>query len=128
MSQSGESGATKGYSAATHLIVFALIVAVPLLLLVGVLLYRSVTLESEQIKQRIGQVLGALIDDIDRDMDRRFAILETLSTSPLLAAEDWPAFYEQARASLRDKAYLVVVDADGSPGHQYLRALRRRRH
>jgi PAS domain S-box-containing protein len=113
MSDTGERDATKGYSAAVHLIVFALIVAVPLLLLVGVLLYRSVTLESEQIKQRIGQVLGALIDDIDRDMDRRFAILETLSTSPLLAAEDWPAFYEQAKTSLRGKAYLVLVDGAG---------------
>ena len=113
MSDTGERGATRGYSAAVHLIIFALIVAVPLLLLVGVLLYRSVTLESEQIKQRIGQVLGALIDDVDRDMDRRLAILETLSTSPLLLAEDWPAFYEQARTSLRGKAYLVLIYGAG---------------
>lgn len=113
MFESGERVATRGYSAATHLIVFALIVAVPLLLLVGVLLYRSVTLESAQVRQRIGQVLGALTDDIDRDMDRRFAILETLSTSPLLLAEDWPAFYEQAKASLRGRAYLVLLDGEG---------------
>jgi PAS domain S-box-containing protein len=106
-------GATRGYSTATHLILFALIVAIPLLLLVGVLLYRSVTFESEQVRQRLGQALGALADSLDRDIDRRFAILETLSTSPLLAAEDWPAFYEQARASLRGRAYLVVIDGTG---------------
>jgi PAS domain S-box-containing protein len=105
--------ARKGHSAAAHLIVFALVVAVPLLLLVGALLYRSVTLEREQTKLRIGQVLEALIADLDRDMERRIAVLETLSTSPSLAAEDWPAFYAQAKASLRGRAYLIVVDAEG---------------
>ncbi len=105
--------AKKGHSAAVHLIAFALVVAAPLLLLVGALLYRSVTLESEQIRQRIGQVLQALIADLDRDMDRRIAVLETLSTSPLLVAEDWPAFYAQAKQGLGSRAYLVLVAADG---------------
>ena len=106
--------AKKGPFGGAHLIVFALAVAAPLLLLVGVLLYRSVTLENEQVNQRIGQVLEALIADLDRDMDRRIAILETLSTSPLLAAEDWPAFYAQAKDN--------VPGAEGTlpscrPGH-----------
>lgn len=103
----------KAHSVAAHLIVFALIVATPLLLLVGVLLYRSVSLESERVSQRIQQVLEALISDIDRDTDRRIAILETLSTSTFLAAEDWPAFYAQVKDSLRGQAYLVLTDAEG---------------
>lgn len=103
----------KAHSVAAHLIVFALIVATPLLLLVGVLLYRSVSLESERVSQRIQQVLEALISDIDRDTDRRIAILETLSTSTFLAAEDWPAFYAQVKDSLRGRAYLVLIDLDG---------------
>ena len=45
-------GGRRAHSAAAHLIVFALIIATPLLLLVGVLLYRSVTLESERVSQR----------------------------------------------------------------------------
>lgn len=105
--------ARKGHSAAAHLIVFALVVATPLVLLVGALLYRSVALENEQVRQRIGQVLQALVADLDRDMDRRIAILETLSTSPLLSAEDWPAFYAQAKQGLGSRAYLVVATADG---------------
>jgi PAS domain S-box-containing protein len=105
--------ARKGHSAAAHLIAFALVVALPLLLLVGALLYRSVTLESEQTRQRIGQVLEALIADLDRDIERRIAVLETLSTSPLLAEENWPAFYAQAKESLRGRAYLVLIDAEG---------------
>ncbi|MGE0575123.1 MAG: sensor histidine kinase [Reyranella sp.] len=113
VSKQDNPAGTRGHSASVHLIFLALIVAVPLLLLVGVLLYRSVTLESEQIKQRIDQVLEALIADIDRDTERRVAVLETLSTSPLLAAEDWPAFYAQAKDALRGRAYLVLVDAEG---------------
>jgi PAS domain S-box-containing protein len=109
----GAPPANKGHSAAVHLFVLALIVAAPLLLLVGVLLYRSVTLEQEQVEQRIGQVLEDLIGDIDRDTQRRIAVLETLSTSPLLEAEDWPAFYAQAKDALRGRAYLVLVDAEG---------------
>ena len=105
--------ARKGHAAALHLIAFAVVVATPLLLLVGALLYRSVTLESEQIRQRIGQVLEALTADVDRDMERRVALLETLSTSPLLTAEDWPAFYKQTKDSLRGRAYIVLITADG---------------
>jgi PAS domain S-box-containing protein len=105
--------ARKGHSAATHLIAFAFVVAIPLLMLVSALLYRSVTLEREQIRQRISQVLEALTADVDRDMDRRVALLETLSTSPSLRAEDWPAFHKQAKDSLRGRAYIVLADRDG---------------
>jgi len=110
---SDTAGASRGHTAASHLVLLALIVAVPLLVLVSVLLYRSTILETGQIEQRIGQVLEALTADIDRDIDRRIAVLETLSTSPLLAAEDWPAFHAQAKEALRGRAYLVLVDPDG---------------
>ena len=113
MARPGDGRATGSYSAAAHLIALAGIVALPLLLLVGILLYRSVSLEDEQTKQRISQVLEGLVADVDRDFDRRVAVLETLSTSPLLAREDWPAFYRQAKESLQGRAYLVVVDIEG---------------
>ena len=109
----GGGAARKGHSASVHLIVFALIVAAPLLLLIGVLLYRSVTLEGEQIRQRIGQTLDALVTGLDRDVERRIAILETLATSTRLAEEDWPSFYDQAKVALRGQAYLVLADAEG---------------
>jgi PAS domain S-box-containing protein len=111
-SQAG-GAARKGHSASAHLIVFALIVAAPLLLLIGVLLYRSVTLESEQVRQRIGQVLEALIAGLDRDIERRIAVLETLATSTRLAEEDWLGFHSQAGEALRGRAYLVLVDSEG---------------
>lgn len=103
----------RNHSAATHLAVLALLVAAPLLLLVGALLYRSVTLEQAEVRQRIGQVLEGLQADIDRDIDRRVAVLETLAASTLFTNQDWPAFHAQAREGLRGRGFLVLIDADG---------------
>jgi hypothetical protein len=94
----------RAWPAAAHLILFALIIALPLLLLLGVLLVRSVALERERLERHVVQVLEDLVAGIDRDIDRRITILQTLATSQALAAEDWPAFYEQAKSSLQGKA------------------------
>ncbi|WP_421994612.1 sensor histidine kinase [Reyranella sp.] len=113
MADAGNGRTARSFPAAAHLTALAAIVALPLLLLVGMLLYRSVTLEDQQTKQRVSQVLEGLVADVDRDIDRRVSVLETLSTSPLLVAEDWPAFYRQARESLQGRAFLVLVDIEG---------------
>jgi hypothetical protein len=94
----------RAWPAAAHLILFALIIALPLLLLLGVLLFRSVALERDRLEHNVVQVLEDLVAGIDRDIDRRITILQTLATSRALAAEDWPAFYEQAKSSLQGKA------------------------
>jgi PAS domain S-box-containing protein len=101
------------WPAAAHLLLFALIIALPLLLLVGVLLYRATSLEREQIEQRIVQELGELVGDIDRDIDRQLAVLNTLASSLALAAEDWPTFHAQATGSLQGKMYMVLIDSAG---------------
>jgi PAS domain S-box-containing protein len=101
------------WPAAAHLLLFALIIAVPLLLLVGVLLYRASVLEHQQIEQRIVQESGELVGDVERELDRHLGILKALASSSALAAENWPAFYAQARSSLQGKLYLVLTDSDG---------------
>jgi len=108
-----ESPPRRAHSASVHLIYLALIVAVPLLLLVGALLWRSVALERERIERRIQQVQEALVSDLDRDIDHQVTILQTLSISRALQAEDWRTFYDQAKTGLQGKGYLVVVDTDG---------------
>jgi PAS domain S-box-containing protein len=113
VSAGGGGRGPRAWPAAAHLILFALIIALPLLLLLGILLFRSAALEREQLEQRIVQALGALVANVDRDIDRQMTILTTLAASPTLTSEDWPAFYEQAKASLRGKAYLVLVDSSG---------------
>jgi len=101
------------YSTLQFLILFGFAITLPLLLMLGALLLRSASIEQEQLHQRILQVLGALTDNLDRDLDRHLTILATLATSSALQAEDWPAFYEQGKAALQGRAYLILVDASG---------------
>lgn len=101
------------YSAFTYLLLFGLAITLPLLLLLGALLFHSASVQREQLERRVTQVLEALVNDIDRDLDRDIAILQTLATSQPLADEDWQAFYDQAKAALQGRAYLILVDANG---------------
>jgi hypothetical protein len=68
----------RAHSASLHLVYFALIVAVPLLLLVGALLWRSVALEREQLERRVLQVQDALVAALERDFDRQFTTPHSL--------------------------------------------------
>jgi len=102
----------RAWPAALHLVLFAAIIALPLLALLGAMLYRSSMQEYQRLERLIGQELDELIASIDRDVERRNAVLQTLAASPALASEDWPAFYVQAKASL-GRNYLVLTDTAG---------------
>ena len=102
----------RAWPAALHLVLFAAIIAVPLLALLGAMFYRSAALEHRRLERLIGQELEELTASIDRDIERRTAVLRTLATAPSLASEDWATFYTQAKASL-GKNYLVLTDAAG---------------
>ena len=103
---------TRAWPAALHLVLFATIIALPLLVLLGAMLYRSVVQEHQRLERLIDQELDGLTAAIDRDIERRTAVLQTLATTPSLASEDWPAFYLQAKASL-GRNYLVLLDVAG---------------
>ncbi len=112
----GEQSSTNpasSYRALTYLSLFGLAVTIPLLLLLGALLIQSATTQRDQLEVSISQVLDALVNEIDRDIDRDITILKTLATSQALKGRDWPAFYDQAKAGLQGRAYLVLVDANG---------------
>jgi PAS domain S-box-containing protein len=102
----------RAWPAALHLMLLAAIIAVPLLALLGAMFYRSASLEHRRLERLIGQELDELTALIDRDIERRIAVLRTLATAPSLAAEDWVTFYAQAKAGL-GKSYLVLTDAEG---------------
>src|SRR4051812_13130889 len=110
-----ENGGRKrsSFRALTYLALFGLAITAPLLLLVGALLFQSASVQRVQLENRVLQVLDALVNDVDRDFDRDITILHTLATSQALASADWPTFYNQAKASLQGRAYLVLVDANG---------------
>ena len=106
-------GQEKSYAVRTVFVAFGLSVAAPLVLVLAILLFRSTATERVQLEQRLLQVVNSLADDIDRDIDRGIALLQTLASSPLVEREDWPAFYVQAKAALQKRAYLVLLDSTG---------------
>src|SRR5207237_9929142 len=83
------------------------------LLVLGALLLRSVWVEREQLQSHILQVQQDLVDEVDRDIDRHLTILRTLATSSFLETENWPAFYNQSKAALQGRAYIILVDVAG---------------
>jgi PAS domain S-box-containing protein len=101
------------FSALTYLILYGLAIAIPLVLVLGGLLFRATSLEREQLDLRILQVLDDLVDNLDRDFDRHLTILRTLASSQAFEEEDWPVFYEQAQAGLQGRAYIVLLDSAG---------------
>jgi hypothetical protein len=106
-------GRSSSYSVRTLLIAFGAAVVAPFLVLVSALLYWSAASERARLEGRVLQVANELVEDLDREINRSIALLQTLATSPLVTGEDWPAFYKQAKAALADPAYLVLVDATG---------------
>jgi PAS domain S-box-containing protein len=101
------------FRTSTFLSLLGLAITVPLLLVLGALLVHSVSVQRAQLETRVIQVLEAVVNDLDRDLDRDLTILHTLATSPALTSADWPTFYDRAKAALQGRAYLVLVDADG---------------
>ena len=99
------------YPIRTHLIAFGLILVLPLTALAGVLFVRSATLERDQVEARLVQLADDLAEDIDRDIERHFTILNTLATLPSLQDADWPTFYAQAKAALQGNGYIVLIDS-----------------
>lgn len=67
--------ASSSFKAVTYLSLFGLAVTVPLLLLFGALLFKSASAQRAQMEARVSQVLDALVNDIDRDLDRDLSIL-----------------------------------------------------
>ncbi|MGE5770900.1 MAG: hypothetical protein ACM3Z4_02465 [Hyphomicrobiales bacterium] len=58
-----------------------------------------------------------------------------MATSQALTTEDWQTFYDQAKAALQGRAYLILVDASGRqrlntyvPYGELFAACRRSRH
>ena len=95
----------------TFLTLFALVLAAPLLVLAVYSLNRMASLEQSEIERRVSQVAEDLAHDIDRELDRASAILDTLASSVALRRGDLPAFHAQTKAALKHtNAAIVLVD------------------
>jgi hypothetical protein len=76
----------------------------------GGLLVHSADLERAQLEHRMLQVASALADAVDRELDRRLAMLQTLATSRALNSGDLAAFHAQASSALagRDEGVFLI--------------------
>jgi two-component sensor histidine kinase len=88
-----------------------LAIALPLVLMVGALLVQTASYERDQSRQQILRGLEALKDSLDRDLDRHLTILQTLAVSSALKKQEWSVFYDEAKAALHGRNYVVLVDA-----------------
>ncbi len=107
------AGRAKGWlgSFGAHLAAFALVVALPVTVLAGMLLWHSVNVARTQTEARLMQLAAALSQDIERDVERHVLVLNTLSSSASFA-DDWAAFHARARRALQGDGYIVVVDKE----------------
>jgi two-component sensor histidine kinase len=95
----------------TFLILFAVALAAPLLGLAAYSLNRMASLEQTEIERRVLQVTEDLAHDVDRELDRATAILDTLASSMVLRRGDLPAFHAQTKAALKHTdAAIVLID------------------
>ena len=101
----------KSRSVRVLLMVFACAVAAPLLLLLGAFLWHSAAVEREKLEQTLLERAKDLADDIDRDLDRRFALVEILAHSPTLKREDWAEFYREAKKATGQDAFVVLINS-----------------
>jgi hypothetical protein len=104
---------TKPVSVRVLLVAYGLAVTLPLALFAANLLYRSAYAERNQLEQRVLQVANSLAEHVDRDLERGITLLGVLATSPTLQRGDWSGFYEQAKAALKDRAYIILIDSKG---------------
>ncbi|MBS0523750.1 MAG: sensor histidine kinase [Proteobacteria bacterium] len=103
----------RAFPARTHLAVFGLCLALPLLAALSGFVFSSIRQERLSTERRVVQELNQLVDSLERDLERHVTLLNTLATSSFLQEEDWRAFHAQATNALQGRSYVVLVDMAG---------------
>jgi PAS domain S-box-containing protein len=96
-----------------RLLLLVLAVLLPTAALVLWIVSAAYLREADSAQRQLRETVRALSLVVDREFDKRAAIARTLASSPAIAAGDWRAFYEQARAATHDSGnWVVLVDHD----------------
>ena len=99
------------FSLFAHLLIYGLLIGLPIAALLGAFMLQNAVNERAQLDERLLNDANSLGDAVDREIERRRAVLDTLATSPALKAHDWHAFYEQAKAATGERSRVLVIDA-----------------
>ena len=101
----------KAWSLQTHFLLFGALIVLPLVSLAGFLLYQVAERDRTQLEQRMVQIATSVAADLDRELQRRITILQTLATSPRLLQADFAGFHKQASAALQgDGTGIFLID------------------
>jgi PAS domain S-box-containing protein len=101
----------RAWSLKAHLLVFGLALVLPILALAGFLLVKINNSNRAELEQRMVQVAAGLAAEIDREIQRRITVLQTLATSPALTRRDFVTFHTYAAVVLHeDKAGIFLID------------------
>jgi hypothetical protein len=67
---------------------------------------------SVQLEDRVHQIAEAVAGEVERELQRRVTLIETLATSPRITQGDFAGFHAQARAALaKDDLVILLHDA-----------------
>lgn len=107
----GPGGIGRSWSIRSHLWLFGLILALPLAVWATFLILEIGRTVRHETEQRMMQVAAGIAADIDRDLQRRITILQTLATSATLGQGNLSAFHARAQVAAKQaKAGIFLVD------------------
>src|SRR5437762_8542483 len=93
-------GASRAWSLLTLLLVYGGLAILPMFAAGGYLLFRVAQSERSQLEERVHQIAEAVAGDVERELQRRLTVLETLATSPHIPSGHFAGFHAQARAAV----------------------------
>jgi signal transduction histidine kinase len=104
-----ETADRAGWSVRRHLALFTIALLVPILLLLGFVLYRFADAERSRLEGEAAQIAQSITVAIDRDLTGLFAALDVLATSAYVERGDFEGFQAQAERALADRGIATVV-------------------
>jgi signal transduction histidine kinase len=103
-----------GWSVRRHLALFTVALIVPILILLGFVLYRFADNERVRLEAEATDIASSIVIAIDRDAAGLFAAIDVLATSANILAQDWERFQAQAQRILETQGLSsVLMDLDG---------------
>jgi PAS domain S-box-containing protein len=111
----GASGRRREFRALplkAEFLIFGLILVLPVTLLAAFFLLQIASSNREQMEARMLQVAAGVANAVDRELQKRITILETLAASPALDRADFAYFHAVASSVMKeDRAGIFLIDA-----------------
>lgn len=109
-----DAPALAGRSVRRHLALFTLALLVPILALLGFVLYRVAANERARLEREASEIAQSIAVAIDRDLTGLFAALDVLTTSANLMQENFEGFHGQITRLLESQGVATVLyDLEG---------------